>query len=303
MTFLNEDRPWAQVDGWSIYATNHLGCFAKKVLPAFALVFGRVKGSGDFIVGMTGRAANLPNTGDRTMTLVFDGARRRQPYFETRKDLVIGRFAANAGLVQEIAKSTRLQVFREKTQIADFPLEGTRAALSAASECLKLVETRETEFQDSQEQEFLSLSERLCEDKPSNGQLLIRRRGAKKQGHKVTIRNGGEGDAIIKIRDERSKKLSDSFFVHRNGEATINGVSDGEFRIQFAYGDTLRENCAEYANPRPSQFDKSVKFDTRVQRTGKKTTIYTHDFTATLYSVTGGNAPTSPINPDEFVQE
>lgn len=304
VTVLTEDRPWSQVEDWTVYATDHLGCFAKTVSSeGLSLIIGRVRGSADFVFAMSGRAARLNGAGDPTLTLVFDGARKLQPYFETRGSILVGRFAADAGLAREIARSTKLRLLRDNTEMADVALVGTRAALSAIGECLKLDEAKELEIHERREHELALPQERLCEDKPSNGRLLITRRGAKKQGHKMTIRNGSGGDAIVKIREERSKQLVQSFFVHRGMEATVKGLADGEFRVQFAYGDILLESCVDYANPRASQFDESIHLRTRVQRTKKQTTTYTHNYTATLYAVAGGNAPTSVINPNEFLRD
>lgn len=303
-TFWTQDRPWAQSNGWTIYATNQVGCFAQKVSPdGSTMVLGGVRGSGDVIVAMTIAGADLLSASDRTMTILFDGTRRWQPYFQSYQEGVTGRFGRNAGFVEEIAKSARLEVIRDKTPIADFPLEGTRAALSAVSACLEAIEKEEIDQRVFRDHENALPRAPLCDNKPSNGQLLAKRRGKIRQGHKVTIRNSGEGDAIVKMRGEPSKNLAYSFFVHRNQSATIAGVADGEYRIQFAYGRTLLEGCADYENPIPNQFDKTVMFETRVQRTKKQITTYTSDYSATLYAVVGGNAPTSKISSSDFLGE
>lgn len=297
-----EDRTWTTIEGWTVFETTEIACFARKTfLGGFTLLLGRMRGSGDFVIGMTGDEIHLPWTGERILELVFDGSRTWHPYFEGSTDLVVGRYASDARLAEEIARSSRLRVLRGIAQLADIPLDGTRAALTEVNACFNAMKTRETG--DRQTRDNALPNDRLCENKPSNGELLESRRGVKRQGHKVTIQNSGQGDAIIKIRDEKSRKLAYSFLVHRNKKASVNGISDGEYRIQFAFGDTLLEGCGDYANPAASQFDQSTELDTHVERTKDKIITTTKEYTATLYNVPNGNITISKINPDDFVKE
>lgn len=293
-----EDRQWGAVDGWSIFETAHIACFARKSFPDdVALVLGRMKGSGDFILGMSG---DIPKAEDRTLTLVFDGTRRQQPYFQVNANTVVGRYGEDAGLVGEISRSGGLRVIGEKGRAVTLPLVGTRVALAAVKDCLDAMmpdgsapTTRRSVFPEI----------RLCENKPPNGQLLTKRGGVKAQGHKITVRNSAQGDAVVKIRNENTGKLAYSFTVQRNKEATINGVLDGFYRLQFAYGSALGENCVDFIDPQASEFDRAVQFKSQVQRTKQRVTTYTHDFTATLFAVTGGNASTSRIDPASFLKD
>lgn len=288
-------------DGWTIFETLHVGCFARRAFPnGHAIVLGHVAGSGDFVVGMSGSVAKLPGNGYGTLTLLFDGIRRRQPYFQGYAQGVAGRFKADADLAEEFSRAAELQVTGEKEQTASLPMKGSRVALSAVNDCVRTISRKDDA---TQARESPLPKDRSCDDRPANGQLLTKRRGMRAGGHKLTIRNSGQGHAIVKVRQETTGKLTYSFFVHRNLEATISGVADGEYRIQFAYGDTLLENCTDYANPRATEFDRSVRFDTRVERTKKQIVTHTQDFTATLYTVTGGNAPTSSINQADFLKE
>lgn len=301
-TFWPQDGHWIETEGWLVYEASQIGCFASKgFVNGLTLVLGRMNGTDDLIIGMTGNSVNLPATGDRTLTLIFDGTRNWQPYFEGHTNVVVGRYATDARLAEEIARSARLQVLREQALVAEIALDGTRAALTAISDCVRAVATRKAGVNNPRASALPG--NRLCESKPLNGKLLTKRGGVKARGHKLTIRNSGQGDAVIKVRHEESGSLAYSFLVRRNEEAAIAGINDGEYRIQFAYGEVLLSNCIDYANPSASQFDESVKFNTQVKRTKTQQITYTHDFTATLYAVAGGNARTSQINPGDFLRE
>ena len=293
-----EDRQRGTVEDWSIFETDKTACLAKKSFSNdVSLVLGRMKGTGDFILGMSG---DLPRTVDRTLTLVFDGTRSRRPYFRENTKTVVGRYGDDSVLVREITKSGEIQIVGENGRIVALSLVGTRAALTAVSDCLDAMSADDSAPKTRQS---ILPEVRLCEDRPSNGQLLTKRGGLKAQGHKITVRNSAQGDAVVKIRNEATGKLAYSFTVQKNKEASIKGVQDGLYRLQFAYGDVLGGNCVDFLNPKASEFDRAVQFKTQVQKTKKAVTTYTQDFTATLYAVTGGNAPTSSIDPARFLED
>jgi hypothetical protein len=260
-----------------------------------------MKETNDLIVGITGTSANLPPASDKTLSFEFDGTRKWQPYFEGHTNIVAGRYSTDTRLAEEIARSARLRIMRDSVQLVEMPLEGTRAAFAAIGDCVGAMAMRAAG--NGQPRESALPRNRLCENKPLNGQLLTKRGSMKAGGHKITIRNSGEGDAIIKVRNEGSRKLAYSFLVHRNEEATIEGADDGEYRIQFAYGDLLIDGCTNYATPLPSQFDQSINLVSRVEKTKKGTVTHTRHITATLYAVRDGNAPTSQIDPATFLEE
>lgn len=291
-----EDRQWGMVDGWSIFEAAQTACLAKKSFPGnVSIVLGRMKQSGDFILGMSG---DLPRAEDRTLTLVFDGTRRRQPYFRENTTTIVGRYDNDAGLVGDISRSGELQVIGGKGPSIALPLVGTRAALTLVKDCLDAM-ALDISAPATQASTFPNI--RFCESKPPNGQLLTKRGGVKAQGHKITVRNSAQGDAIVKIRDKNTGTVAYAFAVHRNKEASFTGVRDGHYRIQFAYGDVLGENCVDYIDPQASEFDRPVEFKTRTQRTKRAVTTYTVDYTVTLYAVTGGNVRTSRIDPARFL--
>lgn len=286
------------VEGWTIFETAQTACFASKFFADnVGLILGRMKGSGDFILGMLG---NVPSPEGRTLTLVFDGTRRRQPYVERYGKTVVGRYRDDAGLVEEISRSAELRVLGEKLQVATLPLVGTRAAVAAVENCVRSMPP--SDINGGARADMLPANS-LCDDKPKNGQLLTKRGGVRAQGHRITVRNSMQGDAIVKVRHEQSGKLAYSFIVNRNEEASINGIADGNYRLQFAYGQILLENCTDFLNPQASEFDRSVPLTTHVDRTKKAVTTYTKTYTVTLYAVKDGNLTTSTIDQSEFLKD
>lgn len=293
-----EDHAWGAVEGWTIFGSNGTGCFARKsVADHVDLTLGRERGSGDFVLGMAGQ---LPRTEDRTLALLFDGTRSWRPYVDARSNTIVGRYRADGNLAEEISRSATLRVSGTTSQVLTVPLAGTRAALAAVDACVRAMASQPA---DGPTRPSALPDTAFCDDKPPNGRILTKRGGLRKTGHKLTVRNSSQGDAIVKVRHEASGRLAYSFFVHRNEAAGITGIADGRYRLQFAYGDSLLGTCAEFDDPQASEFERSVAFDTKVERKGRTITTYTTDFTATLYAVRDGNAPTSRIGADHFLRD
>ncbi len=261
------------------------------------MVFGRMKVSRDFVLALEG---SLPRTDDRTLTLNFDGSRTRQPILEMTHGMILGRYGADARIAEDISRSKEVHISGGSGASVTLPLSGTRATLLAIDECLDAIPVNAglPAFGDS-----ILPEHRLCEDKPSNGRMLAGRRGMKRQGHKLKVRNSARGDAIVKVRRADTGRLAFSFYVQRSEEAEVEGFSDGTYRVQFAYGDALTETCADFRNPTASEFDNSVTFATTVERTANRVVTQTTEFTGTLYAVTGGNAPTSTISQNDFLRD
>lgn len=138
-----------------------------------------------------------------------------------------------------------------------------------------------------------------CKRIPKNGAVLARRVKALKQGHRVTIMNGSNGDAIIKVRNAANGKLAVSFFVKNGQNATVTGIPDGSYKVQFAYGDLLREDCASFFDPIASELLAVQPLST--QRT--KTHVVTRHLSYTLYTVVGGNVEQETISDAEFERD
>jgi DnaJ domain len=135
-----------------------------------------------------------------------------------------------------------------------------------------------------------------CSKLPRNGHIFVRGKTAARNGHRLTVRNGSSGDAIVKLRKASNRKLVTSFFVSNNQSASINDIPDGEYRVQFAFGEAMTFNCHSFINPSSNEFEGTQKFTTDVT----DTQIITRELMFTLYNVPNGNVRHSRIDAVDF---
>ncbi|MBJ6987280.1 J domain-containing protein [Devosia sp. MC521] len=136
----------------------------------------------------------------------------------------------------------------------------------------------------------------LCKTRPANGRVLDQNIRLAENGHRLTINNGSSGDAIIKLRDAAIGKLVASFFVKKNMTASFDGIPDGGYRVQFAYGDAMSRDCTSFVEPSASAFDGIQNFTTETTATQ----IITQELSFTLYTVAGGNVRPTGISAADF---
>lgn len=135
----------------------------------------------------------------------------------------------------------------------------------------------------------------LCADPPRNGDEL-QRDGFKEDGHRITIENGGSGNALVKVRNDSGKRIA-TLYVSRAQQGSISNLPDGRYRISFAVGDQLDASCAAFAGDfRAQQFPGVETFETRIE--GDQ--IISSDLRLTLHSVTGGNVRPQGLSDDAF---
>jgi hypothetical protein len=139
----------------------------------------------------------------------------------------------------------------------------------------------------------------LCKTRPKNGQVLKLNIQMVEVGHRLTIKNGSSSDAIIKLRDASLGKLVASFYAKKSMTAALDGVPDGSYRVQFAYGDAMTRNCASFIDPSASAFDGVQTFRTETTTTQ----IITQELSFTLYTVPGGNVRPTQIGAAEFNED
>jgi len=138
----------------------------------------------------------------------------------------------------------------------------------------------------------------LCADPPSSGDEL-QRDGFKQDGHRITIENGGSGNALVKVRDDTGKRVA-TLYVARSRTGVISNLPDGRYRILFAVGDQLDASCAAFAGDfQAQQFPDIETFET--VREGDQ--IMTSDLKLTLHSVVGGNVRPRGVSEASFDAE
>ena len=135
----------------------------------------------------------------------------------------------------------------------------------------------------------------LCRRMPANGQILKQNIHLSENGHRLTIKNGSGGDAIVKLRSPERKLLA-SFYVKQNMTATFDGFPDGGYRVQFAFGGAMTQDCSSFVDPAASEFNGLQTFQTETTATQ----IITQQLSFTLYNVPGGNIRPTGISAADF---
>lgn len=136
----------------------------------------------------------------------------------------------------------------------------------------------------------------LCETLPANGAILTDDRPSSKEGHVLTIENGTEGDAIVKVRDATSDKTLASFFIRQGRSANLESIPDGTYRFQYAFGE-LGEDCTTFAKlDSAGEFPEAKTYVTEYEGGY----IVRGHQTFTLYATPGGNVRPNAISADEF---
>ncbi|MGN9839971.1 hypothetical protein ACTMTI_17770 [Nonomuraea sp. H19] len=111
----------------------------------------------------------------------------------------------------------------------------------------------------------------------------------------LEINNGATRDAVVTVMKGSSKALS--VYVRKKAKFKIRGVRDGNYKIYFTHGvDWDGKSKAFTRECSFERFQKTVKFKT----TFTATQILWHDWRITLHAISGGNARTSPVDPDDF---
>lgn len=138
--------------------------------------------------------------------------------------------------------------------------------------------------------------------RPGNGQHL-RPKETSGQGVLVIDNRGVGRDAVATLKRGNSVVLS--VYVRGNSVARVAGIGDAGYHLYFSHGRDwipqlriLSRDC-EFA-----RFDDPFTFETRVttQETATHIITTTHftEQTAFLMPTPAGNAPTTPVTPDEF---
>lgn len=86
----------------------------------------------------------------------------------------------------------------------------------------------------------------VCADLPASGEKLAGDMKLAAEGHSIEFANGGGGDALVKMRHAATSKLAASFYLRTMEVVTIEGVPDGAYRIQYAFGPALGPDCKSF---------------------------------------------------------
>lgn len=140
-----------------------------------------------------------------------------------------------------------------------------------------------------------------CAQPPVSGAILVDNRGRLAEGHKLTIDNGSDGNAIIKLREAATGELVASFFVHSGQSATLERIPDGTYRIQYGFGGDLNAACDAFLETASAdQFPDLETLTTEYRDDYDGTTVVRHELSYTLFDVPGGNVQPQTIALADF---
>jgi len=116
----------------------------------------------------------------------------------------------------------------------------------------------------------------------------------------LTIKNGGNADAIVCLYSFYYAKTIRNEYVRKNSSFTMSKIAEGDYKIRVFYGNdwnpNLENSCGTKGNFESdvnfSEFDGTEYFQ---DSEGQYTTA-----TITLYTVAGGNASSSAIDQSQF---
>jgi hypothetical protein len=119
----------------------------------------------------------------------------------------------------------------------------------------------------------------------------------------LTIKNGGNSDAIVCLYSIENDKTIRNEYVQKNSSFTMSNIAQGQYKIRVFYGNDwnpeLENSCGTKGNFESdvnfSEFDGSEFFEDSENG-------YTNA-TVTLYSVAGGNASSSSIDQSQFFRK
>lgn len=121
------------------------------------------------------------------------------------------------------------------------------------------------------------------------------RRGTLNGRGSLQIHNGDSRDAVVTLMRGKSKAFS--VYVRKKAKYKIQNVSDGTYRIFFTHGvDWDGKSRAFTRDCGFERFQETVKFKT----TYTSTRIRWHDWRITLHAISGGNAKTTGVDPEDF---
>lgn len=89
---------------------------------------------------------------------------------------------------------------------------------------------------------------RRCWKEPENGEVLYRINPRVAPGHEIAIMNDTKSAAIVKVRSAFSKRLIAAVYMYPHASAALNGIPDGYYIVQYAFGSMLNEGCVTFAD-------------------------------------------------------
>jgi hypothetical protein len=139
-----------------------------------------------------------------------------------------------------------------------------------------------------------------CAEVPADGEVIEGQVARAEFGHHIEINNGSDGPAIIKVRDANTGHVRVAFYVSKGGHAKVGPLPDGTYRIQYAFGPGLAEDCKSFtAIDSASEFPDAETLKKEYREDG----AIAQRLSYTLYSVPNGNVRPAVIDRSKFLAE
>lgn len=144
----------------------------------------------------------------------------------------------------------------------------------------------------------------VCTNAPPSGEKLAGDMKLASEGHSIAVSNGGGGDALVKIRHADTGKLAASFFLRTMESVTIEGVPDGAYRIQYAFGPALAADCKSFTRIiRARELPDVDNMQTHVVESDDQTEVKRSSVSYELSVTEGGNMKVLSIDAAAFNAE
>ncbi len=132
--------------------------------------------------------------------------------------------------------------------------------------------------------------------RPKNGKVMTNKiRGGR---GKLTIENGNDSDAVLILAKKSSpKKALLVVYVRAGKDATVKSIKDGTYIVYYSLGERWDAKSKSFTvGGERRRFEDTIKF-----KTNRTSTMITwKDWTLTLNTVLGGNAPTEGVGDGDF---
>ncbi len=132
--------------------------------------------------------------------------------------------------------------------------------------------------------------------RPKNGKVMTNK--IKGGRGRLTIENGNDIDAVLILAKKSSpKKAVMVVYVRAGKDATVKSIKDGTYIVYYSLGERWDAKSKAFTvGGERRRFEDTIKF-----KTNRTSTMITwKDWTLTLNTVFGGNAPTEAVGDGDF---
>ena len=136
----------------------------------------------------------------------------------------------------------------------------------------------------------------------SNGKIFLKNKRYFTGLGELTIKNGTDNDAVVKLVPITINKSALTIYVRRNSNFTIKKIKDGNYKLFFVVGRHYDEDSLIFLQDCSfAVFEEVFSFNTTEYRISDKIKTEYSVFEITLHGVIGGTAKTDAITKKDFL--